>query len=306
MQNDGGKLTAWLRLVRLPNLLTVPGDPLAGYFLAATCCCQDLPAAAVFAVAASLLLYAFGLISNDLFDLREDRLERPDRPLPSGRINPFEAAVAAVILVITALAAAAMNGRISLGIAGILALIIMLYNSAGKRIPVFGPLNMGLCRGFSLLLGASFAGSQGMTCLTVLLAAALLTAYIAAVTFLAAGETMNKKPGSKRWWPVVSIALFLVPFCWNMDTGSMSPTGRMFFVCLVAAALVWTWKCGAFLAGTPGPGVIPAVIGRFIQGLIIIQALLLSVCNWRAQIAAVILLLLLPVFSILAYRFYSS
>jgi hypothetical protein len=29
------KLTAWLQLLRVPNLFTVPGDPLAGFSLAA-------------------------------------------------------------------------------------------------------------------------------------------------------------------------------------------------------------------------------------------------------------------------------
>ena len=30
-------MEAWLRLLRLPNLLTVPGDPVAGYLLAMAC-----------------------------------------------------------------------------------------------------------------------------------------------------------------------------------------------------------------------------------------------------------------------------
>ena len=64
----------WLQLVRAPNLLTVPGDPLAGFLLATF---GVLRAQAAFAVGASLCLYAAGLLWNDLFDLEEDRRERP-------------------------------------------------------------------------------------------------------------------------------------------------------------------------------------------------------------------------------------
>ncbi|OGV62612.1 MAG: hypothetical protein A2283_13570 [Lentisphaerae bacterium RIFOXYA12_FULL_48_11] len=306
MQGNTGKLSAWLQLIRLPNLLTVPGDPLAGYFLAATCCGAGFSLTVVYTVLASLFFYTFGLISNDLFDLREDRQDRPGRPLPSGRITPLEVSAVAIILVIVALITAAMTGRLCLLIAGILVFTITLYNFIGKKIAVFGPLNMGLCRGLSLLLGASAVGMAGITCSTVLFAVVLLTVYIAAVTFIAAKETVQQNLGSKRWWPVFSIFLFLVPLCWSRDVISHTLSAKVFSGCLIAAALFWSWKGGDLLAGTPAPGVVPAVIGRFIQGLLLVQAMLLSLCNWPAQIAAGMLILIFPVFSILARRFYSS
>ncbi len=38
-------------------------------------------------VAASTLLYASGVVLNDVFDLRRDARERPERPLPSRRVS---------------------------------------------------------------------------------------------------------------------------------------------------------------------------------------------------------------------------
>ena len=38
-------------------------------------------------VAASTALYASGVVLNDVFDLEQDRQDRPDRPLPSARIS---------------------------------------------------------------------------------------------------------------------------------------------------------------------------------------------------------------------------
>ena len=74
-------MKTWLQLFRAPNLFTVPGDPLAGYLLTSL---GVLDLRVIYAVAASLCFYAAGLLMNDLWDLEEDRRERPNRPLPSG------------------------------------------------------------------------------------------------------------------------------------------------------------------------------------------------------------------------------
>ena len=39
-------------------------------------------------LASSSFLYMAGVVLNDFFDLELDLRERPDRPLPSGRISP--------------------------------------------------------------------------------------------------------------------------------------------------------------------------------------------------------------------------
>jgi 4-hydroxybenzoate polyprenyltransferase len=67
--------------LRLPNLFTVPGDPIAGFLLACGAANQRvalLDYRVAFAVIASLCLYSAGLVMNDLFDLEEDRRDRPE------------------------------------------------------------------------------------------------------------------------------------------------------------------------------------------------------------------------------------
>ena len=103
------RLHAWLQLVRLPNLFTVPGDPLVGYVLALWTLHGPEPTPislgqALWVVLASVTLYAGGLISNDLFDLEEDRRDRPERPLPSGRVSVRSALVAAIVMFIGGIA----------------------------------------------------------------------------------------------------------------------------------------------------------------------------------------------------------
>src|SRR5260221_228220 len=79
-------LRTWLQLFRAPNLLTVPGDPIAGYLLA---CFGAVEEGLWPAIGASVCFYAGGLLLNDLADLAEDRRERPSRPLPSGAASPW-------------------------------------------------------------------------------------------------------------------------------------------------------------------------------------------------------------------------
>ena len=86
-------LRAWLRLLRVANLPTVPGDPIVGYVVAAGVVGWPvLPCAA-----ASLCLYCAGLLANDYFDLAEDRRDRiPDYPLLCTRRRFWEACFQAV------------------------------------------------------------------------------------------------------------------------------------------------------------------------------------------------------------------
>ena len=88
-----GKLCAWGRLLRLPNLFTAPWDPVCGFLIAGGA--SDPEKIGYLAVAA-LCAYAFGLVTNDIADLKTDTAERPARPLPSGEISMKEASIAAV------------------------------------------------------------------------------------------------------------------------------------------------------------------------------------------------------------------
>src|SRR5438067_12984617 len=87
---------AWLQLLRLPNLFTVPGDPLAGFLLAWDGK-RELSFLAL-AIAVSLCFYGAGLLWNDLADRAVDRAERPQRPLPSGAVKTRSVWIVSFIL----------------------------------------------------------------------------------------------------------------------------------------------------------------------------------------------------------------
>ena len=72
-------------LVRLPAVLSVPGDVLVGAAVSGQL--RDVSRTAGL-VAASSCLYLAGMALNDYADRDVDAVERPGRPIPSGRVTP--------------------------------------------------------------------------------------------------------------------------------------------------------------------------------------------------------------------------
>ena len=99
----------------------------------------------------SALMYMAGMVLNDVFDVEVDRAERPERPLPSGRIAVgwarwlgfemlfFRRGVGRV----GRASWRAIRGRRPWPIG--LAVLILLYNRVLKA-TFFGPIAMGGCR----------------------------------------------------------------------------------------------------------------------------------------------------------------
>ena len=135
-------------LVRLPSVLTVPGDALVG--AAAT----DAVRAAPRLAAASCLLYMAGMALNDYADRETDAVERPERPIPSGRIEPVVAFRVGVAATAAGVGVGALGGRRSLSVVIPLAATVWSYDLALKSTPL-GPLTMALARSLDVLLGAS-------------------------------------------------------------------------------------------------------------------------------------------------------
>jgi hypothetical protein len=140
-----------VRLVRLPSVVTVPGDVLAG---AAWGGAPGAPGGAA-RVASSSMAYLAGMAVNDWADRDEDAIERPTRPIPAGEISAETALSVGVGLSLGALALASVraHGRNSLGITVPLLLSIWTYDLKAKQTPA-GPWTMALARTLDVLVGA--------------------------------------------------------------------------------------------------------------------------------------------------------
>ena len=180
------KVLVFLRLIRPANIVTSVADVLAGiaisgYFLGAGY--EFLP---VFLLCLSTIgLYGGGIVFNDVFDAELDKMERPERAIPSGAVSIGEATVLGIILLGIGLAAAFAFSALSGMIAFLIIVFALVYNKYGKHHSFLGPLNMGLCRGLNLLLGISII-SISLQSLYFLGLIPLI--YIFSITMISQGE----------------------------------------------------------------------------------------------------------------------
>lgn len=294
-------LSAWFQLVRLPNLLSVPGDPWAGLALASLAS-ETSPGLWRYALVAviSLCLYAAGLILNDLHDESADKEQRPERPLPSGRISRPAAARLCTSLMALGAVCALPLGRPAFLAALVLVALVVAYNLQFKGNRTNASVCMGLCRGCSVLVGAAAAG-RGVA---AVVAAVGVTVYIAAVTWIAAGENRAQTLDRIYRVPVWSfgvaggiVALFTVRdapfFAWLAGVG------------LLGWALHGAWRLDVDLRrrSVPPERMQPA-IGRYIRNLIPWQAGLLAVGG--APLLGVALFALSPLARRLARQYAES
>ncbi len=148
----------YFQLFRISNIFTVPPDIIVG-FLAVSIyfgpsigySVSDL----VTLIFSSVFLYIGGLVLNDLFDIKVDGLERPNRPLPSGRIKKGKAIQITVLLFSLGLALASLINPTALGISMLLIAGIVAYNYKIKN-GYFRPYLMAAIRALNVIYGASF------------------------------------------------------------------------------------------------------------------------------------------------------
>ena len=183
-------LLAYARLARPANLPTAAADIFAGVAvggLFASFAETGLGASeivdAIYLVLASVFLYAGGVILNDVFDYKIDKIERPERPIPSGTVPLSAASVYGGAVLAIGVWLAFMVSQFSGILAGALALSILLYDGIAKKHGFFGPLSMGVCRGLNLILGMSLLGDLQLWWL-----AAIPVVYIFAITLISRGE----------------------------------------------------------------------------------------------------------------------
>jgi 4-hydroxybenzoate polyprenyltransferase len=92
----------------------------------------------------ALGLFAYGAALNDLLDFRRDRTLHPDRPIPTGAIT-MEWAVGVVgATFMTAIIGASILGMEAVLLTVLVASAILLFHAAGKFIPAFGLVLLGL------------------------------------------------------------------------------------------------------------------------------------------------------------------
>ncbi|BAY71384.1 UbiA-like protein EboC [Anabaena sp. FACHB-709] len=182
-------LWAYLQLLRPANIITAWADIMAGFAASGYFIQVDI-VPLLWLLLATTGLYGGGIVFNDVFDAELDAQERPERPIPSGRVSRTGASLLGSSLLILGVVGAVQVSWVSMVLALAIATSALLYDAFGKHQPIFGPINMGFCRGGNLLLGVSVVPSLiGEYWFLALIP----IVYIAAITALSRGEVHGGK-----------------------------------------------------------------------------------------------------------------
>ncbi|MFK4105447.1 SCO3242 family prenyltransferase [Streptomyces sp. NPDC019531] len=174
------------QLVRAPAALSVPGDVIAG--AAAATNGRPLNARVLGTIGSSVCLYWAGMALNDYADAAVDAVERPQRPVPSGRVPRRTALAVAGGLTAAGLGLAALaNGR--RGLLGALPLtgLICAYD-LGLKSTAAGPATMAAARSADVLSGALAAAPAGAALRRGAVPAALVGVHTYTLTVLSRHE----------------------------------------------------------------------------------------------------------------------
>ncbi len=281
-------MKAYLQLMRPANLVTALADVVAGAALAqlfmAPAIGPFLPSRLWLLAVATVGLYGGGVVLNDVFDAELDAVERPERPIPSGRVPVARASVLGVGLLLAGVGAAVAYGPQSGWLAVLLAGLAVFYDRFGKHMHWFGPVNMGLCRGLNLLLGLSAAGGAAVAAGWPV--GLVPVVYIAAITAVSRGEVH----GGSRAVLWTAAVLFLAVSLTQLGTSLVAKTALetipflIFHVVLLARPL---WRA---IREPVGPNIGRAVKAGVLSLIVMDAAWVAAAGNQWLALAVVALL----------------
>ncbi len=259
--------SVYLRLGRVSNLPTVWTNVLAGVALTGV---WVAPAPLAFLALALSLFYIGGMYLNDAFDREIDARERPERPIPSGRVQATTVFATGYGLLAAGLAALAVeiawtrqggySPTIAAGIC--LAGVIIFYDARHKANP-WSPLLMGLCRVLVYVTAAfAVAGHLGAA---VAIGAVVLLSYLIGLTYAAKQESLAEV---RNLWPLLFLA---APFVYGIPALTGGGAGAALYLVFLAWVGYAVW-----LLVRPGRANFPRAVVSFIAGISLLDGLLMA------------------------------
>ena len=256
-----------LRLGRVSNLPTVWTNTLAGVVLAGGVAADRATLPLLVALS---LFYTAGMYLNDAYDAEIDARERPERPIPSGRVSAGTVFAAgfgmmAAGLLLLAWVGYGMAGGTGIGpvVGGIgLGAAIVLYNRRHKDNPA-SPVLMGLCR-VLVYVTAGLAVAPALPA-PLWTGALLLLCYLIGLTYIAKQETLGEV---RNLWPLAFLA---APVVYAVLAARYSVQGVVLGLLFVA----WTGLALWFLRRRQ-PGDVPRAVVSLIAGIALLDAVLIA------------------------------
>jgi 4-hydroxybenzoate polyprenyltransferase len=289
------RVWAYLQLMRPANVITAWADILAGVAASGFLSILDeginkevllnniRPLG--YLLIATSCLYSGGVVLNDAFDADLDAIERPERPIPSGRASRRGAFLVGSSLLTVGIFFAWQVSWLSASLAVLIAFAAVLYDAFCKHHPFWGPLNMGICRGANLLLGVSIVSAMVSNYWFLTL---IPITYIAAITNLSRGEVN----GGSTVHSIVTIVLMSTVFVAIFSLGWIKSNLLVVFPFALFLAIRVFIPLISVLR-KPSPEQIQLAVRACVLSMIVLNATLST--SFAGLLYGLLVLLLLPV-----------
>jgi len=151
-------LTGFITIARPVNAVAAGLAAVVAYFIATV---TIIPAVILIFVVVALITAA-GNVINDYFDMEIDRVNRPERPIPSGQVSMPAARAYAVALFLAGILVCLNTNWLCIAIAVFNAFLLICYAARLKRTPLFGNIAVSYLAASMFLFGGAFDGMQGL------------------------------------------------------------------------------------------------------------------------------------------------
>lgn len=219
---EQAKYLIFLKLARPANLVTAVADILAGIAISGALLATQLnPGLSInilLLCLSTIGLYGGGIVFNDVFDIKIDRLERPERPLPKGLISLQSATIYGILLLTTGIISAFLVNQTAGTIAILTSISALVYDKWGKNHSWLGPPNMGLCRGLNLLLGISIVPQMAFELWYL---AFVPIIYISAITMISRGEVHGSSKTPLQFAAFLYLLVITLILIFSYDRGTL-------------------------------------------------------------------------------------
>jgi 4-hydroxybenzoate polyprenyltransferase len=142
--------STYLELARLPNLITIAADVLAGYWIANG---VQIDSRLLYLLLATSAVYAGACALSDYCSRGTDSPESPGRPIPSGRVERWKALIFSFSLFTVGFGVSALAAASAPQIVIFLILMAILYNVGARERVFLGPFILAGYRSLNLILG---------------------------------------------------------------------------------------------------------------------------------------------------------
>lgn len=254
------------QLVRLPAALSAIGDSLLGGVAS-----KSKPGFVQSAglVGSSVLLYTSGMALNDYADRDVDAVERPQRPIPSGRVPAKSAlAIGGGLMTSGVVLAGLVGGKRAAGRAGAVAGSIVLYDFAAKK-TFASPVAMGACRFLDVMLGAEQMRPA-------IAPAAIIGAHTVAITSVSRFEAVGGPASVGKAAMVATGAVSAATLAVSARNFKRNPLAALVSLAAVATYALPFGRSALEATKDPQPSQLQKVVGTGVMGMIPLQGALIA------------------------------